>query len=75
MKIDNVIKILRENYKRAVNSDYVRKPIAWALYQTWREIDALEEKEKRKVVENNDGNGQRSGEDSWKECQNNSQVD
>lgn len=32
-------KLLEKNYERGLNGDYVRNPLAWALYQTWKEID------------------------------------
>lgn len=27
------------NIKKALDSPYVKKPIAWALYQTWKAFD------------------------------------
>ncbi len=39
------IEILKANYERALKMEYVTKPLSWALYYTWREIDK-EEKHK-----------------------------
>lgn len=33
------VKLLEQNYERGLNSDYVRDPMAWALYQTWRAME------------------------------------
>lgn len=30
---------LRDNYDRAKMLSYVNDPLAWALYQTWKEFD------------------------------------
>ena len=35
---------LQEKYKEARASKYVSKPISWALYQTWRKVDIIEER-------------------------------
>lgn len=39
MTLDKTIELLRVNYKTALNLKWVRKPLAWALYQTWHEAD------------------------------------
>lgn len=31
-----------EEYERAKRLEYVRNPLAWALYETWKVIDRLE---------------------------------
>lgn len=33
------VEVLGTYYERGLNSNYVRDPIAWALYQTWRKMD------------------------------------
>ena len=38
-KIENAIRVLQSKYNKALSQDYVRNPIAWALYQTWKEFD------------------------------------
>ena len=30
---------LRDNYERAKTLSYVNDPLAWALYQTWKDFD------------------------------------
>lgn len=37
--LQNAVKVLEEYYLRAVNIPFVRKPIAWALYQTWKRTE------------------------------------
>lgn len=39
MKIEAAIKYLYKQYEKAKTMDYVKKPLAWALYQTWRYVD------------------------------------
>lgn len=34
---------LEKCIEQAMKSDYIRKPISWALYQTWKWADANEE--------------------------------
>ena len=38
-KIENAIRVLQSKYNKALSQDYIRNPIAWALYQTWKEFD------------------------------------
>lgn len=38
-ELRKAVKLLMKNYDRGLNSDYVRNPVAWALYQTWKEMD------------------------------------
>lgn len=38
-ELRKAVKLLTKNYDRGLNSDYVRNPVAWALHQTWREMD------------------------------------
>lgn len=42
MKIENAIKYLYKQYEKAKTMEYVKKPLAWALYQTWRYVDGQE---------------------------------
>ena len=46
-ELDKAKKMLEEQYARARNLKYVRNPIAFALYHTWKKFDA----KKRKSVE------------------------
>ncbi|MBP5433609.1 hypothetical protein [Ruminococcus sp.] len=39
IKLDNAIKYLHEQYDKALKMDYVKNPLAWALYQTWQYVD------------------------------------
>lgn len=42
-KFENALFDLVMNYKKALNlmkdNEYIKNPIAWALYQTWRKYD------------------------------------
>lgn len=51
MTFEKVIKLLCDYYGRALTLDYVQKPLAWALYQTWKIVDSKE------AGKNNDENG------------------
>lgn len=46
MTIRDVIKRLHERYEMGQKRDYVLKPLSWALYQTWKDIDAIEKPRK-----------------------------
>ena len=39
MKIETAVKRLQEEYERAKNLEFVRDPVAYALYQVWKEAD------------------------------------
>lgn len=41
--IDRFIEI----YSEALHLEYIRKPVAWALYHTWKELDAKEKTKER----------------------------
>lgn len=38
-RIEQAIRVLQKNYNLALSRDYIRNPIAWALYETWKEFD------------------------------------
>lgn len=40
--------------EQAMESNYIQKPISWALYQTWKWADANEEEREVRADENND---------------------
>lgn len=42
MTIENAIKYLYKQYEEAKAMEYIKKPLAWALYQTWRYVDKEE---------------------------------
>ncbi len=50
MKLTYAIKLLNKNYERAIRLGAIEKPVSWALFQTWREIDT-KEKPRKKVEE------------------------
>lgn len=35
-ELQKAVKMLANNYERGLNSDFVRDPLAWVLYQTWK---------------------------------------
>lgn len=39
MTLERAISLLRKEYERACTLDYVRNPLAWALYQIWKKVD------------------------------------
>ena len=38
-RIERAIRVLQKNYNLALSRDYIQNPIAWALYETWKEFD------------------------------------
>lgn len=42
MTLERVVKILRGNLLIAQKYKYIKKPFAWALYETWKEVDRIE---------------------------------
>lgn len=38
-ELRKAVDLLHKNYEKALNSSYVRNPIAWALYHTWKKMD------------------------------------
>lgn len=42
MRMKTAIKELWRNYDRAMDMEFIIKPISWALYQTWRWCDSKE---------------------------------
>ena len=41
MTIAKAIKILEKEYEKARHLEWVHNPVAYALYQTWRKVDAI----------------------------------
>jgi len=39
MTLEEAIEILKKNYDKAKQLKYINNPLAWALYQTWKEAD------------------------------------
>lgn len=49
MTIGRAIDHLIAEYFDAIQKDYVRKPVAYALYHTWKWVDAKEKTRKKEV--------------------------
>lgn len=45
MNIGQAIVLLIDNYEYAKKQDYIIKKVAWALYQTRKQVDEKEEKQ------------------------------
>lgn len=43
MTLEKAIKMIEEEYERAKKMDFVKKPIAYALYQVWKKADESKE--------------------------------
>ena len=46
VSIEQAIELLKHEYERAKEMPYVKKPLAWSIFQVWREIDAKERERK-----------------------------
>lgn len=44
MALENAIELLRAEYERAKTLEYVRNPLAYALYQVWKKADRAKPK-------------------------------
>lgn len=38
-QIEEAVELLRKNFEKAKVTPYVQRPLAWALYQTWKTVD------------------------------------
>lgn len=47
LDIGKVLVLVYEEYKKALNINFVRKPMSYALYQVWKYCDALEKARER----------------------------
>ena len=45
MTLKKALAMVDREYEKAKENDYVKKPLAYALYKMWRLVDAEEEKE------------------------------
>ena len=43
MTIEKVIELLKAEYERAKNKEFVYNPLAWALYKVWKIVDSAEQ--------------------------------
>ncbi len=51
MTLGRVIKHFYELHSEAVSNRYIKKPISWALYQTWKWADEKEKPRGQKEVD------------------------
>lgn len=56
MKIQTAINKLNAFYVDAKNNDYIRKPVSWALYHTWKWADAYEQPRELRGAKKTDEN-------------------
>lgn len=47
MTIEKAVELLKERYEQAQKMEHVHKPLAWALYQTWKEVGSPKYEEQR----------------------------
>lgn len=47
-ELRKAVELLEKNYQRGLNSDFVHNPVAWALYQTWKQMDGGADNGERK---------------------------
>ena len=48
ISIERAVNTVIQNYKKAKDLKFVRKPISYALYQTWKHYDAIEKERQTK---------------------------
>lgn len=46
MKLETVIKRITREYNKVKDKQHIKKPIAYALYQTWKFVDIYEKERK-----------------------------
>lgn len=54
-ELEKAIEMLKAEYERALNLEYVKMPLAWALYHTWKNVEArkvLKERKEKEVCSN-----------------------
>lgn len=47
MTLEKAVKLLEAKYERAKKMEYVQNPLAWALYQVWKEADSTKDEKLR----------------------------
>lgn len=47
MTLEKAVELLEAKYEQAKKIEYVQKPLAWALYQVWKEVDSMKDEKKR----------------------------
>ena len=53
MKIEKAIAELVKEYERVKDSEFVRNPVAYALYQVWKKADKERKNELAQTQDNN----------------------
>ena len=43
-RIEKVVKLIESEYERALKLEYIRNPLAYALYQVWKKIEGKEKR-------------------------------
>ena len=46
MTLKKALKMLEKQYQIAVKLEFVKKPLSYALYQVWKEVDRVEKIQK-----------------------------
>ncbi len=49
ISMDKVLQMLVDEYANALDDERIYKPMSYALYQVWREVDKVEEIKNEKV--------------------------
>lgn len=44
MNLEDAIYLLKEEYERAQTQEYIKNPLAYALYQVWKKADSQRRK-------------------------------
>lgn len=47
MTFEQAIELLRKEYERAQKLSFVKNPLAYAFFSTWKTVDALTRKEEK----------------------------
>ena len=47
MTLEKAVKLLEDKYEQAKKTEYVQKPLAWALFQVWKEVDSMKDEKLR----------------------------
>lgn len=47
MTFEKAVKLLEEKYEQAQKTEYVQYPLAWALFQVWKEVDSMKSEKLR----------------------------
>ena len=55
MNITSIMLLIGEHYKIAKQRKDILKPWAWAVYQTWKAVETIEQRRIRKDADNESG--------------------